>query len=140
MRVLQAFATDADLVEDGLSCDIEFQGTVICRVKVRPADPLLNADYRRLVTEMGRELKTQAGDQVDDPADTEKLYRLYAETIITAWEWTDPADQKDKSLIFNPKNAVAIFKKAPKFFEAIQRVARDWAQFRSEHEADAAGN
>jgi hypothetical protein len=67
-------------------------------------------------------------------------YRIFARTVIVRWEFTDPADKKDAKLKFNEKNAVALFKRAPKFFAGIQQGARRWDRFRKVHEEEAAGN
>lgn len=141
MRVLEAFETSRELTEKGRPCEIEFGGKVICVVQIRPADVLLNADYRAAISELAEGLKRVDGEiEISADEDQERLYRLYCRAVITGWEWTDPADAKDKTLSFNEKNAVALFAKAPKFFEAIQIAARAWGNFRSEHEEAAIKN
>ena len=141
MRVYEAFATSDRLVKEGRACDIEFGGRVICRVWVRPADPSLNADYRRELAELSVGL-TRDGtiEDIDEDLDRELLWRVYARTVLTKWEWTDPEDKKDPKLKLNEKNVIALFHKIPKFFEGIQRVARQWSQYRAIHEEAAKGN
>lgn len=147
MRVLEAFETSKKLSDEGRACEIEFGGKVICTVQVRPADAALNADYRRVLAEMSIELLAGKSNGAATPApelspedDVERLYRLYCRSVIVSWKWTDPSDRQTKALKFNEKNAVALFHKAPKFFEAIQKGARGWGNFRSAHEDDARGN
>ncbi len=142
MRVLEAFETSQSLIEKGRECEIEFGGKVICVVTIRPADAFLNSAYRKATTELAQELKAEVKDVADlEPdQDNEYLYRLYVRSVITSWKWTDPADAKDPKLKFSEKNATALFAKAPKFFEAIQKVARDWGHFRSKVEKEIAGN
>ncbi len=141
MRVLQAFETSHKLIDEGRTCEIEFEGKVICIVQVRPADAMLNSDYRRVVSEMSLEATRLNGvEAIDAVQDREFLYQLFARSVITGWEWTNPEDQKDTKLKFSEKNAVALFKKAPKFFEAIQLAARQWMHYRAVHEEKATGN
>jgi hypothetical protein len=109
-------------------------------VKVRPADAALNADYRRELSELSIGLKGNGLDDMDEDADREMLWKIYAKTVISEWEWVDPADKKDPKLKFSEKNAVALFRRVPKFFQGIQRVALQWSNFRVEHEEAAAGN
>jgi hypothetical protein len=77
---------------------------------------------------------------MDVVQDQDFLFQLYARAVVTGWTWTDAEDQKATSLRFNEKNAVALFKRAPKFFEAIQLAARQWSHYRAAHEEKAAGN
>jgi len=77
---------------------------------------------------------------LDAIEDRKRLYQLYARAVIVSWDWTDPEDRKATSLRFNEKNAIALFEKAPKFFESIQIAARQWSHFRAAHESDASGN
>lgn len=141
MRVYEAFETSERLVSEGRECEIEFGGQVICRVWVRPADPSLNADYRRELAEVSMGLvKSGALDEIDEDTDRELLWKVYARTVIVKWVWTDARDKKDPKLKLNEKNCVALFQRVPKFFEGIQRVARQWSQYRATHEEDATGN
>lgn len=142
MRVLEAFETSPSLTEKGRECEIEFDGKVICIVTVRPADAMLNADYRKAAADLAQELKAEVKDldNLEPDQDNAYLYRLYIRSVITGWKWTDPADAKDPKLKFSEKNATALFAKAPKFFEAIQKVARTWSHFRAQNEKDIAGN
>ena len=143
MRVLEAFETSEKLVNEGRLCEIEFEGQVICEVRLRPADALLNSEYRAVLAELSMDVPKSvngSGSPIGIEQDTELLYRLYARAVVISWEWTNEEDRKATSLRFNEKNAVALFKKAPKFFEAIQVAARRWGHFRSAHEEDAKGN
>jgi hypothetical protein len=141
VRVYEAFETSKRLIDEGMTCEIEFGGKVIAKVQVGPADPSLNADYRRELAAEALALQGSGGiDDLDEDTDRALLFKVYARTVIRSWEFIDPADKKDPNLKFNEKNAVALFKRIPKFFEAIQRGARNWDQFRKVHEADAAGN
>ena len=141
MRVLQAFETSTKLIDEGRECEIEFEGKVICICKVRPADAMLNSEYRRVIAEMSIDASRLNGaDPIDVVADRDLLFKLYARSVITSWEWTDPEDRKATSLRFSEKNAIALFQKAPKFFEAIQFAARQWSHFRAAHEEKATGN
>ncbi len=140
MRVYEAFETSDRLISEGRECEIEFGGKVICLIKVRPADAALNAEYRRELAELSVGMKGNGLDDIDEDQDRELLWRIYARTVISGWEWLDPADKKDPKLKFNEKNAVALFKRVPKFFQGIQRVALQWSNFRVAHEEDAAGN
>ncbi len=141
MRVLQAFETSSKLIDEGRTCEIEFEGKVICNVQVRPADAMLNPDYRRVIAEMSIDVtRLNGAEAIDAVQDQDFLYQLYARSVIKSWEWTDPEDRKATSLRFNDKNAVALFKRAPKFFEAIQHAARDWTHYRAAHEEKATGN
>ena len=99
---------------------------------------LPESDYRRELAEMSVGLKQ--GEELEEDADREMLYQLYVRTVIVKWEWSDPKDKADPALKLTEKNALALFRKAPKFFEAIQRGARNWSQYRAAHEEDAAGN
>ena len=137
MRVYEAFETSEKLTTEGRQCSIEFGGKVIANVWVRPSDASLNADYRRELAELSVGLKQQ---EIDEETDRELLWKIYARTVVMSWEWIDPADKNDPALKFNEKNSIALFRRAPKFFEAIQRASRDWSQFRAAHEEDAAGN
>jgi hypothetical protein len=141
VRVYEAFATSERLVKEGRECEIEFGGRVICKVWVRPADPSLNADYRRELAELSVGL-TREGmmEDLDEDTDRELLWKVYARTVITKWEWTNPEDKKDPKLRLNEKNVLKLFRELPKFFEGIQRVARQWSQYRLTHEEDAKGN
>lgn len=141
MRVLEAFETSDKLTTEGRPCEIEFGGKVICIVQIRPADAYLNADYRRVAAELAQGIERKNGEmELDEREDRAKLYRLYARAVITGWKWTDPKDKRDKSLAFTEENAVALFTRAPKFFEAIQTAARRWSNFRAEFDEDAAKN
>ena len=141
MRVLQAFETSSKLIDEGRTCEIEFEGKVVATVQVRPADGMLNSDYRRAIAEMSIDAaRLNGADPLDKIQDQEFLYQLYARAVITGWTWSDPEDRKATSLRFSEKNAVALFKKAPKFFEAIQVAARQWSHYRAAHEEKAAGN
>ena len=141
MRVLQAFETSAKLIDEGRTCEIEFEGKVIATVQVRPADAMLNPDYRKHIAELSIDASRLNGaDAIDAVQDQDFLYQLYARAVVTGWEWSDPEDRKATSLRFNEKNAVALFKRAPKFFEAIQLAARQWSHYRAAHEEKAAGN
>lgn len=140
MRVYEAFETSERLTSEGRECDIEFGGKIIAKVVVRPADGALNSEYRREMAELAVGIKANGLDAIDDDLDREMLWKLYARAVIVGWTWTDPADKKDPKLKFNEKNALALFKRAPKFFQGIQRVALVWTHYRAEHEEDAAGN
>lgn len=140
MRVLEAFETSDKLIDEGLQCDIEFGGKIIAKVWVKPTDPNLNRGYARELAQETIALKGNGLDELDEDEDREILYRIFAKTVIVRWEFTDPADKKDAKLKFNEKNAVALFKRAPKFFAGIQQGARRWDRFRKVHEEQAAGN
>jgi hypothetical protein len=141
VRVYEAFATSDRLVKEGRECEIEFGGRVICRVWVRAADPSLNADYRRELAELSVGLTRDGGmEEIDEDTDRELLWKVYARTVITKWVWMDAEDKKDPKLRFNEKNVVELFRQLPKFFEGIQRVARQWSQYRATHEEAAKGN
>lgn len=144
MRVLEAFETSEKLANEGRLCEIEFGGKVICEVTVRPADALLNSEYRKVLAEMAVGLTKPkangAGVEIDTVEDTERLYTLYARAVVLGWRWMDPADRQTKALKFTEENAVALFKKAPKFFQAIQTAANQWGHFRKANEEAAAGN
>ena len=140
MRVYEAFETSERLTSEGRECDLEFGGKIIAKVVVRPADGALNSEYRREMAELAVGIKANGLDAIDDDLDREMLWKLYARAVIVGWTWTDPADKKDPKLKFNEKNALALFKRAPKFFQGIQRVALVWTHYRAEHEEDAAGN
>lgn len=138
MRVLEAFQVSEQLTSEGLECEIEFGGKVIAVVKVRPADALLNADYRKTLADLSVGVVPSAN--LDEAEDRERLFKLYSRAVIVGWTWTDPADKKDPALKFNEKNAIALFRKAPKFFEGIQVAARRWVNYRLQHEEKATGN
>ncbi len=140
MRVYEAFETSKRLIDEGLQCEIEFGGKVIARVWVRPTDPNLNRAYARELAEETVKLKGNGLDDLSPEDDAEILQRIIARTVIVRWEWTDQADKKDPKLKFNEKNAIALFKRAPKFFAGIQQGARQWDRFRKVHEEQAAGN
>lgn len=141
MRVYEAFETSKRLIDEGLPCEIEFGGKVIATVWVRPADANLNADYRRELATESLALQATGGiEELDEDTDRELLFKVYARSVITRWVFTDPEDKKDAKLKLNEKNALALFKRVPKFFEGIQRGARAWDKYRKTHEKDAAGN
>ncbi len=149
MRVYEAFETSDRLASEGRQCDIEFGGIVIARVWVRPADPVLNADYRRELAELSVGLiKSGEINDIDEDTDRALLWKVYGRTVVTKIDWTDPEDKKDPNLRFTPKlalatrekNFVTLCQRVPKFFEGIQKVARQWSQYRAAHEEDAAGN
>ena len=140
MRVYEAFETSEKLIAEGRTCDIEFGGKVIATVKVRPADGALNSDYRREMAELSIGIKANGLDAIDDDLDREMLWKLYARAVIVEWEWHDAKDKKDPKLKLTETNAIALFRRVPKFFQSIQRVALVWTNYRSEHEEEAAGN
>ena len=141
MRVYEAFETSEKLAKEGRQCDIEFGGEVIAKVWVRPADPVLNADYRRELAELSVGLMEKGQmKRLDEDTDRLLLWKVYAKTVLVKWIWTDPRDKKDPKLRLTEANAIALFQRAPKFFEGIQKVAREWSQFRADHEEEAAGN
>ena len=140
MRVLEAFEVSEKLASEGRECEIEFGGKVIAVVKVRPADAALNSHYRRELAELAVGMKGNGLDSIEDDVDRELLWKLYARTVVLGWTWTDPKDKKDAKLKFTETNAVRLFKRAPKFFQAIQVVALRWGHYRAAHEEDAAGN
>lgn len=140
MRVYEAFETSDRLIDEGLQCEIEFAGKIIANVWVRPTDPNLNRTYARELTLEAIALKGNGLDDLEPDQDAEILYRIFARTVIVRWEWTDAADKKDPKLKFNEKNAVALFKRTPKFFAGIQQGARNWDRFRKVHEEQASGN
>jgi len=140
VRVYEAFETSEKLIAEGRTCDIEFGGKVIATVKVRPADGALNSDYRREMAELSIGIKANGLDAIDDDLDREMLWKLYARAVIVEWEWHDAKDKKDPKLKLTETNAVALFRRVPKFFQSIQRVALVWTNYRSEHEEEAAGN
>jgi hypothetical protein len=147
VRVLEAFETSEKLAKEGRECEIEFGGQVIAKVWVRPADPSLNADYRRELAELSVGI-LKDGVELDEEADRLLLWKVYARTVVVKIDWTDPEDKKDQSLRFTPKlkpetrekNFVTLCQRAPKFFEGIQKVARQWSNYRATHEEEAAGN
>ena len=140
MRVYEAFETSERLTTEGRECEIEFGGKVIAKVTVRPADGALNSDYRREMAELAVGIKGNGLDAIDDDLDREMLWKLYARAVIVGWEWTDPKDKKDPKLKFTETNAIALFRRVPKFFQGIQRVALVWTNYKAEHEEEAAGN
>lgn len=149
MRVYEAFETSEKLSKEGRKCEIEFGGKVIAEVWVRPADPSLNADYRRELAELSVGFIEAGGvKEIDEDTDRLLLWKVYARTVVMSITWMDPADKKDQKLRFNKKlgehirekNFVTLCQRAPKFFEGIQKVARQWSNFRAEHEEEAAGN
>jgi len=149
VRVYEAFETSEKLASEGRECEIEFGGKVIARVWVRPADPVLNADYRRELAELSVGLlKSGEINEIDEDTDRALLWKVYGRTVVTKITWTDPQDAKDPKLRFHSnlkaetreKNFTTLCQRVPKFFEGIQRVARQWSQFRAAHEEDAAGN
>jgi hypothetical protein len=149
VRVYEAFETSEKLASEGRECEIEFGGRVICKIWVRPADPVLNADYRRELAELSVGLMNSGEiNEIDEDTDRALLWKVYAKTVVTKITWTDPADAKDPKLRFHQslkpetreKNATELFRRVPKFFEGIQKVARQWSQYRAAHEEDAAGN
>jgi len=140
VRVYEAFETSEKLIAEGRTCDIEFGGKIIATVKVRPADGALNSDYRREMAELSIGIKANGLDAIDDDLDREMLWKLYARAVIVEWEWHDAKDKKDPKLKLTETNAVALFRRVPKFFQSIQRVALVWTNYRSEHEEEAAGN
>lgn len=141
MRVYEAFETSEKLAKEGRQCEIEFGGEVIAKVWVRPADPVLNADYRRELAELSVGLMEKGQmKRLDEDTDRLLLWKVYAKTVLVKWIWMDPRDKKDPKLRLTEANAVALFQRAPKFFEGIQKVAREWSQFRADHEEEAAGN
>lgn len=149
MRVYEAFETSERLAKEGRKCEIEFGGKVIAEVWVRPADPALNSEYRKELAELSVGLIEAGGvKDIDEDTDRLLLWKTYARTVVQKIVWTDPDDKKDQALRFTPKmkaetrekNFVTLCQRAPKFFEGIQRVARQWSNFRAEHEADATGN
>lgn len=140
MRVLEAFETSERLIAEGRECEIEFAGQIICRVWVRPADSALNSSFRREIAEQSIALRNGGLEQIEEDLDRKMLHLVYCRAVITRWEWTDPADQADPTLEFTEEKACALFVRAPKFFEAIQRAAKVWAQFRAAFEEDAGGN
>lgn len=140
MRVFQAFEHSEKLVKEGRECEISYQGELIAKVWLRPADPALNSLYRREVQIETANLAGGGLENLDDKTDRDILYRLYARAIIVAWEWADPADRKDPKLKFSEENAVRIFRRAPKFFEGIQRAANRWTDFRKAVEEEIEKN
>ena len=140
MRVYAAFETSARLIDEGVKCDIEFAGQIIAHVWVRPADVSLNADFRREITEGSIAMRDGGLDNITEDRDQELFFRVYARSVIRRWEWTDPEDQADPELVFTEDNAAVLFKRLPKFFEAIQRTARHWTNYRIQFEEDASGN
>lgn len=140
MRVYEAFETSERLIDEGLECEIEFGGKVIAKVWVRPTDPNLNRAYARELANETLKLKGNGLDELEPEEDAEILHRIFARTVIVRWTWTDPQDKKDPKLKLNEKNAVELFKRAPKFFAGIQQGARNWDRFRKIHEEEAAGN
>ncbi len=149
MRVYEAFETSEKLASEGRKCDIEFGGKVIARVWVRPADPVLNADYRRELAELSVGLIASGEiNEIDEDTDRALLWKVYGRTVVAKITWTDPEDAKDPKLRFHKgikletreKNFVTLCQRVPKFFEGIQKVARQWSQYRATHEEDAAGN
>jgi len=140
VRVYEAFETSERLIDEGLLCEIEFGGKVIAKVWVRPTDPNLNRAYARELATETLKLKGNGLDELEPEEDAEILQRIFARTVIVRWEFTDPADKKDPKLKLNEKNAIALFKRAPKFFAGIQQGARHWDRFRKIHEEEAAGN
>lgn len=149
MRVYEAFETSEKLSKEGRKCEIEFGGQVIAEVWVRPADPSLNADYRRELAELSVGLIEAGGvKDIDEETDRLLLWKVYARTVVVSITWIDPEDKKDPKLRFHAKlkaetrenNFVTLCQRAPKFFEGIQKVARQWSNFRAEHEEEAAGN
>jgi len=149
VRVYEAFETSEKLASEGRECEIEFGGRVICKIWVRPADPVLNADYRRELAELSIGLiKSGEINEIDEDTDRALLWKVYGRTVVTKIDWTDPADKKDPKLRFHKglkaetreSNFVTLCQRVPKFFEGIQKVARQWSQYRATHEADAAGN
>ncbi len=140
MRVLEAFEVSEKLATEGRECEIEFGGKVIAVVRVRPADAALNSHYRRELAELAIGMKGNGLEQIEDDVDREMLWKLYARTVVLGWTWTDPKDKKATSLKFNEENAVRLFKRAPKFFQAIQTVALRWGHYRAANEEQASGN
>jgi len=137
VRVTDAFETSNKLIKKGRLCEIEFAGKVIAKVRVRPADAVMNPDYRRTLAELTSEHDME---NMSDADDLKILYQVYFQTVIISIEWMDPDDKKDPSLKFTEKNMVDLFTKAPKFFTVIRIEASKWTNFRMAYEEKAAGN
>ena len=79
-------------------------------------------------------------EDITDEEDQARHSRLYLRSVITGIEWTSIEDQADPNLEFTEEKMVTLFRQAPKFFAAIQKVALQWSNFRAVHEDDASKN
>ena len=130
MRVYEAFETSERLISEGRECEIEFGGRVICKIWVRPADPVLNADYRRELAELAVGILRDGNvNEIDEDTDRLLLWKVYARSVILKIVWTAPDDKKDAKPKFNQdmtpaareKNAIAFSQPGPKLFQRLQQ-------------------
>lgn len=135
-----AYEVDEDLARDGIKFQLDVAGQNAGWIKMRPADADINPEYRVAILRMGQQIaawhkKNPGKDLADDqPADRRFLAEAYADAIVTDWEVFGPDGNQlpcERDVVIEELVAM------PKLFSTLQRMAKQWANYRRSFE-DAA--
>lgn len=150
MNIYEAFETDSKAIEEGRWLEIEFQGAVVCEVRVRSASPELNPRLREAMTDHAIGLmKEKKSDELtvrEALRDPELERKLFAQAVVSGWR--DPQSKKGDTvqskeglaLKCTPKNALKVFSDLPLLFQQVKNAAYRWETFRSAVVESSLGN
>lgn len=138
MDIFDAYEMADDAVADGIWADLVLMGDKIGRIKVRPTDPDLNADYRVGLAALGlglRAMRKEKGGEASEKQQVALTAGLYADTIVTDFElWTIAKTGNKKGqevrIPYSAKKTKDLLIKLPKLMSAVSMAARQWTNFR----------
>lgn len=140
MNIYEAFET-----EDSRWVEVEFQGKVICSVRIRSANPDLNPQLRAAMKDEAMGLVKEKGTEEAEAltvhmalADSDLELRLFAIAVIT--DWKGVTSKKGGRLPCNPKNVEKVMRDLPLVFKQIRTQAYRWETFRAAATDAAVGN
>jgi hypothetical protein len=136
MGIYEEYELDRECTEKGVWLEIlsPDTGKLVCKVRVRPADPDDNPDYRKAAADLV--LEAAGKDNAEDRPDW--VPRLYARAVVTDWDGV--TDRKGKALECTEENVYQILKDLPQVYKTIRRHAQDWRLYRAKFEEAASKN
>lgn len=98
-----------------------------------------NKDYDKAVEVHTKGIRKQlANDLIDNDQLVRIMRRVYAETVVLAWENVE--DEEGKPIPFSKENCLKLFEDLPDLFLDVQEQARKMAIYRQANLDIAAGN
>lgn len=138
MNIFDAYETDKELTDLGVWCELYAPGGgKVGRVRVRPADVDLNADYRKALNVISQRIATLLQDgrgDVGEQEDLQLMSEAYSIAIVTDWEITG---RDGAPIPFTAEAARQYMLDMPKFYKAIRQAAAKWTNYRKKFEDDA---
>jgi hypothetical protein len=145
-----AFGTDKTATADGVWHEFldPRSGTVVCKLKLRPENPVLNAEWRRARLQMAVDVRDYAekhklkvdlanpadSDTIPEEADMRIMAQNWFGSVCIDWEMTD---RDGKKLNFNKTNFVKVMADLPLLFDLARKRAKSLSSFREAHLDDA---